>query len=596
MNALTTWLDENFQEIDPYTFYRGIFPTGELDQKDAYTKGKYTGIIITVSRDKQEDGERKVKRYTLTDELDAVEVVCKTDDFCLCAPISYAGRSRKAENARMMYAIAIDVDKLIFSKSGSPDGLRSLWKQVKNGHLPKPTYIVSSGTGLHLYYVLDKPVPLYKEYATELQKQKRALTSLVWNGAIVSIKSEKEIQQEGIYQGFRMPGTVTKLGNRVLAYKTGESVTLDYLNGFVEEHNKATKAAKQSKRGTVNIDEAAKRWPEWYERRIVNGGQRGAIPFSRSVYEWWLKQIYNGAFDGNRYHCVMMLAVYAEKCGIYDAKRNPHPVTQEELERDAYGLVEYLDGLTETSTNHFGVDDVQDALEAYQEKSRLYTRAKVTEKTSIQIPPQKKNYRKQDVHLRIARNTLEILNEENGEPLQGRKRATLIVEEWRKKNPKGTKADCIRATGLDKKTVYKWWEGDNHNNAKTVAPVKQMASNQQMAFIADEIRTEQLALAGELHSNWKVLYTNLKSMQITMDTMRGLAGLLQEGEEKKNLMDMLNKTNNDYCAGVESMKNTIEMMERLAATLPECEEKQKFVAIYENAREGYRELIERVNR
>ena len=40
----------------------------------------------------------------------------------------------------------------------------------------------------------------------------------------------------------------------------------------------------------------------------------------------------------------------------------------------------------------------------------------------------------------------------------GRKPKNTIVKEWRKKNPQGTKADCIRATGLSKPTVYKWWK------------------------------------------------------------------------------------------------------------------------------------------
>ena len=39
----------------------------------------------------------------------------------------------------------------------------------------------------------------------------------------------------------------------------------------------------------------------------------------------------------------------------------------------------------------------------------------------------------------------------------GRPEKSKIVEEWRKSNPEGRKADCIRDTGLDKKTVYKWW-------------------------------------------------------------------------------------------------------------------------------------------
>lgn len=104
-----------------------------------------------------------------------------------------------------------------------------------------------------------------------MQELKRALTAKVWNGFVVDIKSQKEIQQEGIYQGFRMPGTVTKQGERVRAFITGGKVTIEYLNGFVEEINRAKKAERVKKRGKVNRDEAARKWPEWYDRRVVKG-------------------------------------------------------------------------------------------------------------------------------------------------------------------------------------------------------------------------------------------------------------------------------------------------------------------------------------
>ena len=32
------------------------------------------------------------------------------------------------------------------------------------------------------------------------------------------------------------------------------------------------------------------------------------------------------------------------------------------------------------------------------------------------------------------------------------------VKEYRRENPEAKKADCIRETGLDKKTVYKYWD------------------------------------------------------------------------------------------------------------------------------------------
>lgn len=40
----------------------------------------------------------------------------------------------------------------------------------------------------------------------------------------------------------------------------------------------------------------------------------------------------------------------------------------------------------------------------------------------------------------------------------GRPSAQDRVYEWRKQNPEGRKADCHRDTGLDPKTIRKWWD------------------------------------------------------------------------------------------------------------------------------------------
>ena len=177
-NALTDWLEIEFDEVEPRDFYRGIFAAGELEKKGEYIQGKYTGIIVAITKDWKADGRRKVYRYTLTDDLDAVETAIDSDNFCLCSPLSYAGKSRTAENARMLYAIAVDVDKVRIER-GRAVGLESLWERhiIEKKRIPKPTYIVSSGTGLHLYYVLEHPLPLFYNLAYELQEYKRELTA-----------------------------------------------------------------------------------------------------------------------------------------------------------------------------------------------------------------------------------------------------------------------------------------------------------------------------------------------------------------------------------------------------------------------------------
>ena len=235
MNTMTEWLSQFFDEVEPKEFYRGIFPEGSFQKEGEFRDPDsndwvYNGIMVSVAKEVEEDGSQKVKKYIVRDDLDVIDQVGKTDDFCLMSPISYAGKKRTADRARFLYAFAVDLDRLKM-KGDDPIGLRTLW----NNHIetadriPKPTYIVSSGTGLHLYYVLTDPVAMFKDTSRRLQDLKRDLTSLIWHDSIVDIESVKDIQQEGIYQGFRVPGTITKKGDRTRAFLTGEKITIGEL-------------------------------------------------------------------------------------------------------------------------------------------------------------------------------------------------------------------------------------------------------------------------------------------------------------------------------------------------------------------------------
>ena len=463
------WLQNSFPEVSPKAFYRGIFPEGELEKQGEHIgnprTNKYTGIIVEITGDRKPDGKRKIKRYTITDDLGAVDTALQSDNFCLCSPISYAGKQRTAENARVAYALAIDVDKIRMKPdvgTGEPEGLRDMYHQFTTAkYIPMPTYIVSSGTGVHLYYLFETPIPLFLTYAKELQKLKRELTRKVWNRYIVSIDSSKDIQQEGIYQGFRMPGTATKDGGRAKAFLTGERVTLEYLNSFVEEKHRAKEAEEYKRRGWIRLADAREKYGEWYERRIINKEPRKAIPFSRAIYDNWLERIRQEAAVGHRYYCLMTLAMYARKCSYYDEKRNPEPVTRGELEKDCLALFEHMESLTNDEGNHFSNDDILAALESFDDKWLNYPRSAIEYRTGITIPAQKRNHQKQAEHLEEARAIRDIRSRRRGEKWDthnGRRNKAEIVQEWRRINPEGNKYQCEKETGISRKTIIKWWD------------------------------------------------------------------------------------------------------------------------------------------
>lgn len=442
-NILTNYLYTYFDEVEPIEFYRDIF-NHDLQEKGNFEQGRYNGIAVEVTKEKKEDGKNKIMRHTITDDLEKINEMIQRDNFCLMSPISYIGKSRNSDNARVLYALTIDLDGLIISEDGTPNGIINLFHQIENkARIPLPTYIVSSGTGLHLYYVFKKPILLYKNVVEQLQKYKHRLTDIIWQGFIT--KLEDNIQFESLFQGFRVVGTITKKGTRARAFLTGEKVDFDYMNGFVDEDEQVTDINYKSK---LSLAAAKEKYPEWYEKRIVKKQAPNTWHCNRAVYDWWKDKILKGGKVGHRYYCLMCLSVYARKCGI----------DEKELEKDAFLLMDFLDDMSETDDNRFTEGDVLDSLQAFQDKYITFPIDAISRLTDIRIDKNKRNYRPQNIHLQIARATRDILNPQGWYNKDGRPTKEYLIKQWREQHPDGTKAECNRDTKIDPKTIRKWWD------------------------------------------------------------------------------------------------------------------------------------------
>lgn len=430
-------LNSLFEEVHYMDFYRDIFPEGSFEERGEYEDGKYNGIAIAI-----EKGSKRAKRMTITDDLDMIADMAGSNDFCLMSPISYAGKSRKSSNARFMYALAIDLDGMTERKHWD-----FFMEQINRGHemlqfvwgLPRPTYLVSSGSGIHMYYVFKQPIPMFKNIVEELEKLKRRLTWQAWTQGASSLHDK--VQYESLFQGFRVVGTITKDGGRCRAFSVGEKVTVEYLNKFVPEDHRAVSFVYKS---DLRLEDAKKKYPEWYQRRIVEKRPRNTWTCKKAVYDWWIRKLKEGAEQGHRYWCIMTLATYAQKCGV----------PRETLEEDAYGLIPFMN----TKGDEFTEDDVMHALEAYTDSYATYPINTIVWRTGIQIEKNKRNFRKQALHLERAR-AVQNIDYPCGEwrNKEGRPDKLSVVAEWRSEHPEGTKAECIRETGLSKKTVYRWW-------------------------------------------------------------------------------------------------------------------------------------------
>ena len=443
-------LRQYLEPVEPFEFYREIFPEGSFERKGHYEDAKGNAIALTVPRkqDSREngvaleiEGDGRARRHLITDELEELGDIQDTD-FTIMSPISYFGRQRSGRNARYLYAIVFDLDGV-----GMPQ-LRDTLHQMDKDIIPKATFIVNSGTGLHLYYVLTEPVPMYPQNQKILKELKYALTRQIWNRFTSFIR---EPQMQGILQGFRVVGTGTKLGKDypVVAYRYGSAVELEKLLDYIPDSNgEQQRIQALVRKSRLSLAEAKEKYPDWYERRVVKKERRGRWTVKRDLYDWWLHRIADEIRVGHRFYGIMTLAIYAKKCDIDEA----------ELRQDAFALLKPYDDMSEEDINRFTKDDIVCALEMFNEDYVTFPRDDIAKLSGMTMPVNKRNWRKQEQHLQFARGIREI-KAKLGEDVTGggRPSGRQQILEWRQQHPDGRKADCHRDTGLDPKTIRKWW-------------------------------------------------------------------------------------------------------------------------------------------
>ena len=475
---------------DPDSFYRSMFPEGFLQSKDGTEDGKPNVIVIEdtgeersyVGKDGKERTKRLIRRYTVHDDLDLLEELrdasIQRNTFMFLSPISYFGKSRDHRNARYLHAFMIDLDYV-----GDAE-LTNLLHQMERGVIPYANYLVSSGTGLHVVYLLDEPIPMMTRYIAGLQAIKAALTDRVWNAHTSASDPDKK-QHQGIYQGFRMVGTPTKLNGDIgnpkfkqpyvveaFSHDSTPKATISYLLSFVPELKGMAvmddlEAAVELSKATVKrtpIEKAKELWPDWYERRVVQNEPRRGFLFPRTAYDHCLEVITDQASVSHRYWCIFYLAVMANKCGV------PY----EELEEDAYGLLKRFDDLSVDPSNRFTERDVAAALEAYEGgsasgRSRRYTKAFCErhaavswgENDGVRKNPPDKRLPLID-SLKVARLTRDLNQQragtnwwDNGNRDGAPKKAMLV---WKAaaNNPGANHSQIARIAGVSRPTVIKW--------------------------------------------------------------------------------------------------------------------------------------------
>lgn len=427
-------------EVDAMQVYTEIFGLGEgLIQKNGEPTGEFKANPLGYWKNAEE--KKGHRRIFFEDTFEDTLKELQEADFSIVNGLAYFGRKNIAQNASKMYAMIFDLDGI--TKITLDNFLSGAF--VSRAY-PVPNYVVLSGHNVHLYYRFEEPISLYPNIKLQLKELKYSLTGKMWNRYT---STEKKVQFQGINQGFRVIGGKTKIdGVRVRAFELNlHPFSLSALCQFVPEEKRVDERKLWRER-KYTLEQAKKLYPMWYERRVLNKEPSGRWICKRDLYDWWKRQIVEFASYGHRYFAIMCLAIYGIKSGI----------SQEEVEKDAMDLVPFLDGLNPNAP--FTVEDCKSALECYDEKYVTFPINDIEKITGIAIPRNKRNGRTQQQHIKMV-NAMRIMKRdmlgEDEYKNNGRPTAQAKVQEWRLAHPEGRKADCVRDTGLDKKTVYKWW-------------------------------------------------------------------------------------------------------------------------------------------
>lgn len=390
------------EQVNAITLYEDIF--GDTEQE----------IPIVIIDD---DEEKRIRVMSVDDAINLG--TCRND--ILIGGCTYFNNWISKKSCKNVHSFIIDYDN---AYSGVLlKALQDGWKSANGEQFAMPTYIVNSGTGLHLYFVLDEPIPNYHSMTENIDKVYRELAKQQSRRVYVS----RQIQWFG--QDFRCGGGLNKYGWVNTIFKVGDKWNIDDLAKAVGLDLHFTRYGEKR---------TSKPQAKKHKRTKTSGWKT-----NRAFYDYSLKNCREKTHEGNRYMSMCSLSAIAYKCGV--------PI--DELEQD---LISLLPIYNKNATRIVREKEIQSAMKMYNDKAVLTPRESLEHWQGWEYKPQiKRNGRKREEHLKRAR-LVQTLDYPNGE-WRGNKSKKDIVEQWQADNPGGRKVDCIKVTGLSKPTVYKYW-------------------------------------------------------------------------------------------------------------------------------------------
>lgn len=435
--AKNTILEQHGTWLSPWDFYDLLFP--ELDEEQR--------VMIV---------EAKVKYKAMT-LGEAIELGVGRDDIYI-APATYHEDYYDTDFLDYLYAIVVDVDYV------RPGTLKVLLSRVKSGELPKPTAITNSGSGVHFFYIFDKPVYCYPRIRIALRSLYGAVHALFDTGV-------GQTQKHHIGQAYRVVGGLTKAGDVTTAWRTGDTWDVEKLaeavgyewnpkpidkDGPATEKMKAYAQSLAEKAGVPEPDYG--NYVETFEfiqeykaifqktkptRKNVQkaGIYTDAAPNGKA--QWYyatVPKVMSRTQEGKRYSSLMALCVIAYKCRI----------PEERLDQDLEEIAIVWSEAVQRWSDPFKVKNVPAAKRCYHQDFVKVTREQLEEwlgwefKVTTRRRPKGERMKRDDHLAKVHR--------------QRRGGTLVLIADYLEKNPEASQRQIARDLNCSRNTVAKYIE------------------------------------------------------------------------------------------------------------------------------------------
>ncbi len=450
-------------------------------------------------------------------------------------PCGYWNNYPKGSLMRRIYAFGMDVDEV------RPDTMKHLIAHIEDGKFPRPTAITNSGSGVHFFFILDVALQVGSKEKYLQNKKLAQQVYFMLHKRLMDLYPG--VQKHHIGQDYRVVGSVTKFGDITTAWQSGSFWNIEDLARAVGVNSDefylpmtsasipmqlyAKSIAKSLELPEPNMNNSREVYDFIAEHKdaayAIRCAEREKTGKGKKKLFGWYETTWNRVYTrteaGNRFNAMKGLAIVACKCNI----------SEERFEHDLYKLSTLWQERIWKGADPFNTDNIEAIMRMFRNGERYRkTKRETLEgyfgwKWSGKSKRREKPLKRED-HVKVM-NTFRDIKYPNGEwrNQNGAPTALDKVQEWRENHPDGKKADCIRETGLSKKTVYKWWDGAPAAAPSVQKPKKKAAPPQ---------------AAAEKTFDWKATLADAVGLPVE-EAMKLLEKLREEAGKEKE------KTNSD---------------------------------------------------